>query len=416
MLLPAADSPISPSVYNLKRRIASLSPISLGVFQEQVLAFRTRSKAAETDASVGRACGVCQKTYDSHKAYQSHLKSQEHALKITNPGTSDWNTGEDKTVQTHGTLLSDGSDVATFPKLGDDSTTDEPLAVSQCLFCNSNSSTLERNLEHMYKQHGLFIPNQDHLYDMASLLGYLHSVISDFHACIYCETNKATTKGIQQHMIDKGHCMINLDEDSELDDFYDYPTTSSDSESESANATTTTEDDDGDQRSHRRSTQGSFTISEHESLRLSTGKTLTHRSQPRSHHRSHLPPPPAQRISEPTPSCKKPLTEPSPTRSTTTTSQSQPRPRRGQQQQQQIATHAPTTTTTNNNSISTVAKGLTNVPEQQQRALRALEQKILKLQVRARNEYQWGVQRGANRQKRYRVSALDGRFRVKDPR
>ena len=345
---------------------------------------QTRSKLAKTNASVERAYGVRQKSYGSHEAYQSDIEGQEHAL---NPGTNDLTTGTDENVQTHGILLSDGSDETTLPALGDESTTNGPLVVSQCLFCNSNSPTLELNLEHMYKQHGLFIPNQEYLYDIESLLGYMHKVISDFHACIYCDTTKATVGGIQQHMINKGHCMINLNKDSEFEEFYDYPT--SGSETESAKATI---GDDGDSGSDRQ-TQGSSTNPEHElSLCLSSGKTLAHRSQPRSY-RQHLPTPAEHTEGA---SKRKAITDPSSTGENTNS--------RIGGGDRQIATRA------NNNT------GMIGVPEHQQRALRAVEKKMLKLEVRARNDYQWGVQRSANRQKTYRVSDLDGRFRVKDPR
>ncbi len=49
---------------------------------------------------------------------------------------------------------------------------------------------------------------------------------------------------------------------------------------------------------------------------------------------------------------------------------------------------------------------LAGVPELQQRALMVMEKKMEGLQARARNEYQSGVERGANRQKRFRVKHM----------
>lgn len=49
---------------------------------------------------------------------------------------------------------------------------------------------------------------------------------------------------------------------------------------------------------------------------------------------------------------------------------------------------------------------LIGLPEQQQRALRATEEKIEAVERRARNEYQSGVERGGNKQKRFKVQSI----------
>ena len=90
----------------------------------------------------------------------------------------------------------------------------------QCLFCNIDSSTTDNNVEHMSKAHGLFIPNQEDLEDAEGLLSYLFNIISEFRECLYCGKTKETVEAIRSHMIDKGHCKIAFDE--ELDQFYDF--------------------------------------------------------------------------------------------------------------------------------------------------------------------------------------------------
>lgn len=83
----------------------------------------------------------------------------------------------------------------------------------------------------MSSLHGLFIPSPDQLSDMESFLGYLAVVIFDYTECLYCSLEKGTVDGVQTHMRDKGHCMIKMNEDSELLDFWQL----SDSEDESQN-------------------------------------------------------------------------------------------------------------------------------------------------------------------------------------
>ena len=93
---------------------------------------------------------------------------------------------------------------------------------AQCLFCDQSSSDLEQNLEHMSKIHGLHLVVSNLLVDVESLLAYFHLVISSYHECLYCGTQRNTRQAVQQHMIAKGHCTYDLtDKDAEFRDFYD---------------------------------------------------------------------------------------------------------------------------------------------------------------------------------------------------
>lgn len=92
---------------------------------------------------------------------------------------------------------------------------------AQCLFCNQIESSLDHNLAHMSKDHGLYIDTADLLVDIESLLAYMHLLIFDCHECLCCGTQRHTRQAIQQHMMAKGHCRYDIeDEESELRDFY----------------------------------------------------------------------------------------------------------------------------------------------------------------------------------------------------
>lgn len=95
-----------------------------------------------------------------------------------------------------------------------------------CLFCPEHSASLEANILHMQKRHGLFITHVDRLVvDMETLIRYLFLVIFQHHECIYCHSQRRTVEAAQQHMVGKGHCMINIeDADSEYGDFFDFQT------------------------------------------------------------------------------------------------------------------------------------------------------------------------------------------------
>lgn len=107
------------------------------------------------------------------------------------------------------------------------------VVLNQCLFCNSICETLDDNITHMAKQHGMFIPEKEFLVDLEGLLSYLHEKIHDDHQCLYCGQLKHTATGIQTHMRDRGHCMIPYsteDEMLEIGEFYDFRSTYSDDE------------------------------------------------------------------------------------------------------------------------------------------------------------------------------------------
>ncbi|KAI8941769.1 hypothetical protein NX059_002973 [Plenodomus lindquistii] len=101
---------------------------------------------------------------------------------------------------------------------------EEELAVvpsTRCLFCSNIFSSLSTNMDHMAITHGLFIPSPERLYDLASFVGYLATIIFEYKECLYCGVEKGTVDGVQTHMRDKGHCMLNLQNGSELLDFWE---------------------------------------------------------------------------------------------------------------------------------------------------------------------------------------------------
>ncbi|KAJ4226954.1 pre-60S factor rei1 [Fusarium solani] len=276
--------------YNLKRRVASLPPISADVFTEKVLQARAASTAEADKAYFERACEVCQKTYYSENAFQNHLSSQKHKAK---EATTTTNTvsgrADDETTSVVSSTFSLGEPVAAGrdevdsdaeeefnhvveglqkariaeqrpspvkrpsnprPSAQDpehepdaarasDSKTPVPAAqepastLESCLFCNYSSPTVSLNTHHMERFHGMFIPEKKYLVDLDGLLKQLQDKVHQHHQCLYCDKVKSTVFGIQTHMRDKGHCKIpysSEDEQLDIGDYYDFRSTYSDEE------------------------------------------------------------------------------------------------------------------------------------------------------------------------------------------
>lgn len=94
--------------------------------------------------------------------------------------------------------------------------------LGHCLFCSAENSTFDDNLTHMSKAHSFAIPFQDNLtIDLETLVEYLHLVIYGYGECILCAARRSTVEGIQHHMTAKGHCRFNVA--SDIAEFYNIP-------------------------------------------------------------------------------------------------------------------------------------------------------------------------------------------------
>ncbi|KAI9762430.1 MAG: hypothetical protein M4579_000406 [Chaenotheca gracillima] len=272
--------------YNLKRRVASLPPLSSEIFTEKVLTAQASSTAAAAKASYEKPCQACQKIYYSENAFQNHLGSQKHKLRLAalQNGTAEEEDGSvisstfslgdpinmggsrdeldsdadaefSKVVQgIKDTSIEGEEPVPRRPSRPHHSAADEkaehpisetstpsatstrtsaPSSSKQCLFCGYSSPSLNLNVLHMEKIHGMFIPERSFLSDLEGLVLYLHAKINDAHECIFCGSLKNTTSGVQTHMRDKGHCMIAFETEEEMIEvgqFYDFRSTYSDGE------------------------------------------------------------------------------------------------------------------------------------------------------------------------------------------
>lgn len=140
----------------------------------------------------------------------------------------------------------------------------------------------------MQKFHGLFIPasiddGSLHLaVNKETLVGYMHLVIFGYHECLLCGTQRADGWAARQHMIGKGHCRIDLDGvESEWRDFYESDH-NLDSEIDLEN------EEEGEFEVENAvhngadiSSYGHMTAScDGDTLRLSSGKTVAHRTAP----------------------------------------------------------------------------------------------------------------------------------------
>ncbi|KAI3393594.1 hypothetical protein diail_3898 [Diaporthe ilicicola] len=175
---------------------------------------------------------------------------------------------------------------------GSDSEPTEPsFSSTQCLFCNAVSPDFGSNLSHMSKKHSLFIPaaidngSLTLAVDLETLVQYMHLVVSTYHECLFCHTQRQSAHAVQQHMMGKGHCRVDLEDDeSEFRDFYEDA--GDGSEGDSSEDMSGSEDEAEAVPTSNRGVNSAPLKLRDSSLLLSSGKLLSHRSAPApKHHR-----------------------------------------------------------------------------------------------------------------------------------
>ena len=348
--------PDALSVFNLKCRIAELPVVSLTDFQEQVLSSHDGKKDS---VSFEKSCDACEQRYTNRKMWMAHLQSSIHARKVavlTEPTSAETKFSKDVSPSHLSPTNLKEDDAEDVEPEGEEEE-EEVFSPLQCLFCNAVSESLKENMEHMSQSHSFLIPDTEHLVDLESFLSYLFAIVAAFHECLFCGCLRESRLGIQSHMRDKGHCKLNFDNDHHgTQEFYEFT-------------------DDEDAGTERKTTAGA-TIDGAE-MRLPSGKILGRRSQTRNTHR------PFQKESSP---------------ELANLEQAAPHldhiPLPPESKDRTLALRAGT------------SSSLIGVSQLQQRALMAVEKKILKVETIAKKEYEARVERGGNRQKRYKVASM----------
>ncbi|KAF9929271.1 hypothetical protein FBU30_001753 [Linnemannia zychae] len=221
--------------YNLKRKMVELPPISAEMFSQKVNAQKQKDTEAQETADDTAECKICRKSYSSKNAYENHLASKKHketeAKHKANPRPV-------KVAPVKSDVDSITSKVTVDLSITDDTTQEEledimdkrietavRLELTDCLFCTEKAETFEKNVEHMTRTHGFFIPDLEYIVDLEGLIKYLGEKVSVGNICLYCNGKGRQIKSLEavrKHMIDKGHCKIPYDTESEMMEIVDY--------------------------------------------------------------------------------------------------------------------------------------------------------------------------------------------------
>ncbi|KAI9251489.1 C2H2 type zinc-finger-domain-containing protein, partial [Phascolomyces articulosus] len=225
--------------YNLKRKVAELTPINAEQFAEKILGNKAKGREEEERMGLIYECAVCRKSYYSENAFNNHMQSKKHREmeeqaenpdKIVEPTPSSLTSPDKK----ENNMLRSNRKIAL---------TDSE---HECLFCSETSNAFDTNIKHMETIHGFFLPDAEYLQDAKGLIHYLSTKVNS-SICLYCNGRGKEWKSVDAvcaHMIDTGHCKMAYDESEdpeELLKYYDFGDLDQD------NATSATVNDDSNE-------------------------------------------------------------------------------------------------------------------------------------------------------------------------
>ncbi|OJD40646.1 zinc finger protein yan [Diplodia corticola] len=360
--------------YNIQRRIASLPPITQQQFESNVQPTTApvfpKNKHANGKISTG----------PTNQKHRPRDKQPPFPSPSSDSGTEVIDPDRDAPRPCHSPSISSDFDDEDEDEESESESPPVDLSPTTCLFCPSPSPTPAANLAHMSTAHGLFVPSPAQLIDLDTFLLYLAALVHRHHECLYCAAAFASAAAAQTHMRDKGHCMINLDEDVEggLLDFWEFDDEDDGDEDD---------ENDDDREGGAAGAAGGAPVSVSDTeMRLPSGAIVGSRHHAESgvvHGRHGLVGARAQAAKRRT---RLAIAEGGEAEG------EEDADARPQQQQ--------TASSSRDRRVAVRGEmGLVGVPEQQRRALVAVEKKMMKREAVARAAQRWATEKVANRQK-----------------
>lgn len=188
----------------------------------------------------------CRKVYTTENAYKAHLVSKKHrekeAAAATNKSLPLVSVVDVQTSQsTESDILVQQDEPMAEASTPHEGSPDVPMSIeakiaasrskippTSCIFCPIASDSIELNVEHMRRAHGLFIPDQEYLVDLPGLLTHLGEKVAVDNICLWCNGRGKTLHSldaVRKHMQDKSHCKIAYDTENDrldISDYYDF--------------------------------------------------------------------------------------------------------------------------------------------------------------------------------------------------
>lgn len=225
---PAASKPAAKPAYNIS--------IPNGVRPDKAQTTAEGSTQADDNVSEANSDGWETASDDEDADVPAAQAAEPSATPAAN------NAEADSRSASSSAAVSSSLDTPATPSRGDESAVRSPASdeassaqdfeqwdICRSLFDNHVSSSMEANLEYMFKHFGFYLPDAEYLSDPAGLLKYLGLKLQYGHVPLYVRGDDAKARqftslhGVQRHMIDANKCKMVFDDDEEeYVEFYDW--------------------------------------------------------------------------------------------------------------------------------------------------------------------------------------------------
>lgn len=218
--------------------MSELPPVTAEEFQNRVFQARSADEESQKDESL--FCKACKKFFKTKNAHDNHLNGKKHKDNLKSFLENHSNEEDNELQVSVPTAIvfeerqkllieADENDMDADSVDSDewDDDTENPIAKSNCMFCDHHSRNLVKNLKHMAIAHSFFIPDAEYCCRVEELLSYLAEKVCRDFICLWCNEKGRSfysLLAVRQHMIEKGHCKMNFEAAAlaEYVEFYDY--------------------------------------------------------------------------------------------------------------------------------------------------------------------------------------------------
>uniref|UniRef100_A0A914H9B9 C2H2-type domain-containing protein n=1 Tax=Globodera rostochiensis TaxID=31243 RepID=A0A914H9B9_GLORO len=213
-------------LYNMKRQIANLPPVTERDFLDKLQHFAQHQTNDDSRHSIAAATGTASAlpTFNLSSSLVCASRRHKEAAEEDGGQMERKNVEDDKLPKVAEEDVSSEND-----EDGHEANKEDGIPPNECLFCEHKSGNWEANLEHMAIHHGFSIPDFPFCTDTPGLLIYLGFKIGVGLTCIRCQCARfRSLDALRKHMRDSNHCNFRIDCQQEGDvllefmDFYDY--------------------------------------------------------------------------------------------------------------------------------------------------------------------------------------------------
>ncbi|PVH16928.1 uncharacterized protein CXQ87_004486 [Candidozyma duobushaemuli] len=203
--------------YNLKRRVTQLPPVDEETFKGKVVATEAKdASSTEENKGIDKS-----RRKNERAAKKELLRQQREALLKGIPGEIENEKNKSLESSSEDAELNNMMEAKINQRV--------EIKPTTCLFCSDKKQahfdSVEENISHMTKIHGLFLPEKKYLVDVEGLIVYLGEKLGLGNVCLSCSYQGKSLAAVREHMHSKRHIRIPYESDEEkleISDFYDF--------------------------------------------------------------------------------------------------------------------------------------------------------------------------------------------------